>query len=140
MPDKPTPQPKDKLELKREQSQDLRIYFMIARQPEIKIENEKVIAVIAYTLEDSLIKAREEAKTLNIIFHGQSMTVSSLIEKLYLDNIVSPQPDGEEKIEPVNLEKLSKEQFLAGLSMVLEEFTEEKDKEVLRDIIKKIKV
>ena len=140
MENKPTPQPNPKLNLKRDEVLDLRIYFMVARKEDIKVSNEKVVACLAYNLEEALIKAKEEAGPLNIIFHGQSMPVSVLIEKLYLDNIISPQPEGKEIIEPINLEQLSKEQFLAGLSMALEEFAEEKDKEVLREIIKRIKV
>ena len=140
MPDKPTPQPKEKLNLKRDEVLDLRIYFMVARKEDIKVSNEKVVASLAYNLEGALERAKEEAKGLNLAYHGQNIPVKELIDKIYLDGQITPQSDGEEKIELVNLEKLSKEQFLAGLSMILEEFVGEEDKEVLKDIIKRIKV
>ena len=140
MENKPTPQPTKKLDLKRDEVLDLRIYFMVARKEDIKVSNEKVVASLAYNLEGALERAKEESKGLNLAYHGQNIPVKELIDKIYLGDNITPPPDGEEKIEPVNVEKLSKEQFLAGLSMALEEFAEEKDKEVLREIIKKIKV
>lgn len=138
MDTQPIPTPTEKLDLKREETKDLRIYFFIARTPEIKVEQEKCVAVLAYDLENALIRASQEAKGLGIVFHGQSSTVKELIEKIYLEGVISPPTT--EVIEPVIKEKLSLEQFKSGLLMILEEYVkDEKEKVELKTIIEKLK-
>ena len=132
------PQPNKKLNLKVDEVLELKVWFMIARQPKIEIQNEKVIAVLAYRLEDALAKAKEEAKELTLVFHGQAIPVRELIEKIYLEGVVSPPPVEPSTIKEVPKEKMSQETFKASLLLVLNEFCPPEDKENLKKIIEKI--
>lgn len=135
------PQP-EKLELSRTEPSDLKIYFMISRPIKLELTNEKVIAILAYDIESALVKAKVIAQGLEVVYYGQALPVRELINKLYLDNVIVPPPAEPSKtIEPEKeIEKLSIQQFKAGLLMVLNDFLKvETDRKKLKEIIKKIK-
>jgi hypothetical protein len=137
----PVPQPKDeKLELSRIQPQDLRIYFMIARPIKLEIANEKVIAILAYDIDSAVMKARMMAQGLEIVYYGQSLPIKELIDKIYLDNVLIPPPTEEAKVlESPDIKKLNKEQFKAGLLLVLNDLVKvEEDRIKLKEIIEKL--
>lgn len=135
-----TPQP-EKLVLTREQSSDLRIYFMIARPLNIQIANEKVIAILAYDIDSAITKAKTEAQDLNVVYYGQNLPVKELINKIYLDNVIIPPPEETIKvIQPKeDIKKLNKEQFKVGLLLVANEYVKVAgDRKILKEIIEKI--
>lgn len=134
-----TPVEEPKLNIKREEPQDLRIFFFIARTPEIKIEQEKCIAILSYDLETALVRASQESKGWGLVFHGQSTTIRELMERIYLDGIVSPPTTNLEAVEQISKEKLSLEQFKAGLAYAAEELVKnEEEKAKLKEMIKKL--
>ena len=139
MEDKPTTQPDKKLNLKIDEVLELKIYFMIARQQDIKIPNEKVVASLAYNLEGALEKAREEAKGLNLAYHGQNIPVKDLIEKIYLEGVISPittEPSSE-----ITKPDMTKQQFLFNLLLVADTFVADKEeKDELKRLLSKIKI
>jgi len=134
-------EPKEKLALTQEQVADLRIFFMIARPLNIQITNEKVIAILAYSFDTAINKARTEAQGLDIVYYGQTLPVKELISKLYLDNVIILPPSSEipKVIQPEDIKKINKEAFKAGLLLVLSDYVEvDADRDKLKEIIDKI--
>jgi len=134
-----TPQA-EKFKLTQDHPSDLRIYFMIARPIHLQIANEKVVAILAYNIDTALNRAKTEAPGLEIVYYGQTTTVKELIDKLYLDTPILPPASKEIKtVQPLEIKKLNKEKFKAGLLFVLEEFVKvEGDRKKLKEIIEKI--
>lgn len=127
-----------KFKLEKKTKEELKIYFMIARPQSIKIPNEAVLGILAYNLEDALLKAQGLIPEFNIVFHGQIATVKELLNKIYLEqNVIVPPKKKLIEIKP-EPEKLSREQFKAGLMLALEEFTKGRNKKELKKIIEKL--
>ena len=140
MPEQISPIQEPKLELNRQEKQELKLYFFIARQPNIEVQNEKVIAVLAYELESALLRGKQEAKELNIIYHGQAIPIREVIEKIYIEGVLSP-PTTTEKLPEIPREKLSIEQFKAGLVLAAENLCQnEEQKKQLKELIENLKV
>lgn len=132
-----------KLNLEQEIKSPLMVYFMIARQQQISIPDEKCVAVLAYNLEDALAKAQIETQGLSLTYHGQKIPVTELISKLHLENVVSPETTDESTeqsiIEEIPKEKMALSTFKASLLMILNEYIkEQEDKENLKKIISKL--
>ena len=124
-----------KLKLEKEQPEPLKIYFMIVRQSKIDVPNEAVLAVLSYTLEDALRKARQQAQKFNVIYHGQNIEVNEMLKKLQLEGLIAPPVKGVKTAKP----KSTKQQFLWNLQMIMEDYVKsKKDKETLKKIISKV--
>jgi hypothetical protein len=128
-------QPTEKFEIKRTEEQDLKIFFMMGR----KLSEERIIATIAYKLEDAFIKAKKDYPGFSLIYNGQNVTVRELLEKLQLEESISPPVDNRVEEEPLPPEKIKFEQFRQGLMLVVDEYTKGKDKEELKKIIGRLK-
>lgn len=127
-----------KFEPERKIEEDLKIYFMISRPRSPEIPGEAVLGVLAYNLEDALLKANTIIpKGFNITFHGQTATVKQLINMIsFGQNVVVPVA----KEKPLEVKpRTTKQQFLWNLQMLADDFVkDEKDKKKLERIIKKV--
>jgi len=144
---------KPKLELTREEHQELRIYFFIGRKNIIELsvfpmppqKEEKIIFALAYKLEEAFEKAKLKEQGFALTFNGQSMTVRELLSQLQINEVVSP-PTSEEpaKIEePIPPAQLNFEEFRAGLLFTANEdeivYKNPEDRETLKRIIETLK-
>jgi len=146
-----------KLELTREEHQELRIYFFIGRKQVIEIGmgifpipkptqvEERVIFALAYKLEEAFEKAKLKEPGFALTFNGQSMTVRELLSQLQIDGVVSP-PTGKEPPrveEPIPPAQLNFQQFKAGLLFAANEekiiYQNPEDRETLKRIIETLK-
>ena len=131
-----------KLKIERDTREHLKIYFMIARIPNLNISSEYVLPVLAYNLENALITARQDAPTnLNIVFKGQALSVKEFLSKIRYKQAIAIPP----KEEPISIQptKLGKKGLKAGLLYALNEEETCKnltnqDKGRLKKIIEKI--
>jgi len=138
-PIQPT-QPTPKLELERETKSPLMVYFFIIHSPELKLKEEKCVAVMAYELETALIRAGQEAKNLSLFYTGQKTPITELISKLHLDNVISP-PTSEEQLPEIPQKEMSKQSFIWNLLYAVDNFIEDPEKrQQLKDLLKEIKV
>ena len=126
---------------KEEESQELRIFFMIGRKLLPKPE-EKVVAILAYQLEDAFENAKKDNLGFGLLYNGQNMTIRELLAKLQTDSVVSPPVHQEEKRmeKPHSPERISFEQFRTGLMLVIDKFiTDPKDQKELKRIIGRLR-
>ena len=134
----------EKLKLTREESQELRIFFMIGKRPlRNMIVEEKVVAILAYQLEDAFSKAKKENPGFGLLYHGQNTTVRELLSQLQTDSVVSlPTHSEEGRVEkPDPPEKISLEQFRTGLMLVADEYvTDPNDQKELKRIISELEL
>ena len=123
----------DKLELTRDDRQDLTLYFFIAKRP----NEERVVAILAFQLEDAFQGAKQEAMGFILVFTGQKVPMKELLFRLQIDRTISP-PISPEKVkaeQPLSAEKINFESFKNGLLLVVDDYVEFKDKEVLKGIL-----
>ena len=132
-------QPTPKLELERETKSPLMVYFFIIHSPELKLKEEKCVAVMAYELETALIRAGQEAKGLSLFYTGQKTPITELISKLHLDNVISP-PTSEEKLPEIPQKELTKRQFIWNILYAADKLISDPTKrQQLKDLLKEIK-
>jgi len=140
-----TPHNEPKLELKKEASLDLLVYFFISHRPEITLKDEKCIVIMAYDLETAMIRAGIETQktgieNLKIFYTGQKVNISDLISKLHLEGIVAPQST-EEKLPEIPKEEMTKQQFIYNILLAADQFIQDPEKrKQLKDLLKEIKV
>lgn len=129
-----------KLELTRQEAQDLRIFFMIGKKV-VPILEERVMFSLAFKLEEAFEKIKLESPGYLLLYTGQNMTVKELLEGLQFNKVVSPPTNKEESIreEPLPPEQLNFEQFRNCLLLVAEEYVKPEDQERLKEIIKELK-
>ena len=138
--------PIEKMELTRKQDQELKIFFMIGRRP-LPVPEERIVAILAYILEDALEKAKHDYPGFGLFYNGQSMTVKELLEKIHSQGtVISPPTHSsvskelrieEKKSEPP--EKIGFDQFKNGLMLVVDDYLQGEDKETLKRIISGLK-
>jgi len=130
---------KQKLDMERDQHQELKIWFFIARKEKLEPEIEMVQATLAYTLEDALLRAKQEAKDLNVVYHGQNTTVKELIEKIYLEGIVTPKIT-DEKLPEIPPKEMSRKQFIYNILLAADTMIKDPEKrKQLKALLKEIK-
>ena len=135
-----------KLELEKEIKSPLMVFIFLTHPPEIQLTTAKGILVLAYDLETAMNRAGyemrkvQEIKNWKMFYTGQKINVSEFIAKLELDKTVFPLSQQEEKTgTSVQNNRLNISQFKAGLLLAAEELVKvEKDKETLKDIIKRL--
>ncbi len=129
-----------KLTLKREEEQELKVYFFIARQDKIEVQNEMVQATLAYRLEDALLRAKQEAKEWQVVYHGQNVPVRELIEKIYIEKSIAP-PITDEKLPEIPQKEMTKQNFIWNCLLLADKFIEDPQKrEQLKELLKEIKI
>ena len=138
-----TPHNEPKLELKKETSLDLLVYFFISHRPEIILKDEKCIVIMAYDLETAMIRAGIETQktgteNLEIFYTGQKVNISDLISKLHLEGIVVPQST-EEKLPEIPKEEMTKQQFIYNILLAADRFLEKDKAEQLKALLKYVK-
>ena len=130
---------KKQFKLSRKTEQPLKLWFFILHPGLPVLKNVAVLPIIGYQLEEVLVKAGIDANGIPLTYTGQSILVQDFINNLYLGDTTVP---AIREIPPVRLpskEKLSKEQFKAGLMMSMKEFVKSKtDKALLQKVINKL--
>ena len=130
-------QPQEKLELKRTEEQDLRLFFLIGRKLSL-IPEERIIVILAFKLEDAFVRAKTTYPGFGLTYNGQNILMKELLEKLQTEGNVSPPTAQKVWEEPLPPEKLKFEEFRNCLLLVADEYTMEKDKETLKEIIERL--
>ena len=133
----------EKFKLKKDFEEKLKIYFLFVKEDPTIPHGQIIGAIMAYRPEDALTKARQDYPHKNIFWQGQFVTIEDLLKMLYSEEgtiTIKMEPQGvsfqQENILP---QKLSKEQFIQGLLLTIDEFIkDEKDKENIKEALKKI--
>jgi len=131
-------QPQEKLELKRTEEQDLRLFFLIGRKLS-SIPEERIIVILAFKLEDAFVRAKTTYPGFGLTYNGQNILMKELLEKLQTEGNVSPPTAQKVEEESLPPEVLSFERFRYGLILAAEEYASENDRETLKNIIKQLK-
>ncbi len=126
-----------KLELTRNGKQDLMLYFFVAK----KINDERVVAILAYQLEDALQRAKQEAVGFTLFYNGQKTSMRELLLRLQTGGVIFPASDLQEIRQEQSLpaEKISFENFKSCLLMALDDYVIIEDKDKLKEIIGRLK-
>jgi len=142
--------------LKRQEDQELRIYFFIGDRPTSLLpgqrsqSDKRVISVTGFKLEDAFGLAKVKGEGFNLMFTSQSPTVREFLHELELESLAHQLPKEKLKIEikedplpqPAKQSspaQLDFNQFKAGLLFCANEkkiiYQESKDQENLKRII-----
>ena len=129
--------PQEKLELKRTEEQDLRLFFIMGKK-QLPIPEERIIVILAFQLEDAFLRAKTTYPGLGLTYNGQNILMKELLEKLQTEGSVSPPTAQRVEEEPLPPEKLRFEEFRNCLLLAADSYAKIKDREMLKDIIKRL--
>ncbi len=145
-----TTTPIEKLQLTREEHQELRIYFFIGERkvmdtggflpiPMPSSIERKCMYAIAYKLEEAFEITKKLDPGWSCFYTGQNTTVREFLEHLQIDQFVSPPKTEEPKLEEADPpKKISFEQFRLNLLLVADDYVKPEDRETLKRIISEL--